>query len=78
MEASQAAFKYRYNVLSPPQMPKQARTPKPAQVLGAGLVGGLLLAVLACVVADVRSGRVQETWQVDRKLGLPVLARTDR
>jgi len=78
MDASQAAFKYRYSVLRPPQMPKKARSPRTLLVLAAGGVGGLFLALLATVLRDARSGRLVEAWQVERTLGLPVLARVGR
>jgi capsule polysaccharide export protein KpsE/RkpR len=74
MDAAQAAFKYRYSVISPPQMPKRPLKPSPLNVFGAGLVGGLLLALFASVRADLRKGLIVESWQIERSLGIPILA----
>jgi uncharacterized protein involved in exopolysaccharide biosynthesis len=73
LETTQAAFKYRYSVISPPQIPKQPKKPYLLlRVLG-GLLGGLALAVFTSTAMDYRSGRVIEEWQIPRQLGLPVL-----
>jgi hypothetical protein len=38
------------------------------------MIVSLLLALVAAVAPDLRSGRVVERWQVERTLDLPVLA----
>lgn len=76
LDTARAAFKYRYSVISPPQLPKQPRTAQPALVIFASMVGGVLVALFAVTVADARSGVVLERWQIERKLELPVLAET--
>lgn len=78
MDAAQAAFKYRYSVISPPQMPKKPRKPTALLVVAGGVFGGVLFAIFACVVADLRCGRVMERWQIERGLGLPVVAEIRR
>ncbi len=78
METARAAFKYRYSVIKPARIPKEPKKPKVALLI----VGGFILAVLATlftvVMLDFGSGRVLEPWQVDRQLGLPVLADVKR
>ena len=73
LETAQAAFKYRYTVVTPAHLPKSATAPNVPLVvlvaLLAGLLGGLLLAVLA----DVRRGRLLERWQIERLLERPII-----
>jgi uncharacterized protein involved in exopolysaccharide biosynthesis len=73
LETARAAFKYRYTVTNPPEFPKKAASPNVPLLV----VGGLLLTVLAAIFVatsrDVLGGRVVESWQVRRQLGLPVL-----
>lgn len=78
MDTARAGFKYRYTVVKPPRMPKGYVKPNAAKLLLAGAGGGVLLAVLACVAADLASGVVVERWQVERQLGVPVLAAVRR
>jgi uncharacterized protein involved in exopolysaccharide biosynthesis len=74
MAVSQAAFKYRYTVINPAQVPRTPIRPNIALVIGAGLVGALILALGAAAGKDLWSQRILERWQVERHLGLPVLA----
>jgi uncharacterized protein involved in exopolysaccharide biosynthesis len=74
MDTMQAAFKYRYSVLSPPQMPKKPLKPNAVALFVSGIVGGILFAFLVSAIVDLRSGIVLERWQIERRLGLPVLA----
>ncbi len=69
LDTARAAFKYRYNVIRPPMFPKQALKPKMPIILGGGVFASLVLALFAATVADFRSGRVLETWQVEKLLG---------
>ena len=78
LDTARAAFKYRYSVVTPPEVPKQATKPNVPMTAIAGLVGGLLLALLVSVLSDIRSGKFLEEWQIQRELGLPVLAEVDR
>ncbi len=74
MQTAQAAFKYRYSVISPPQYPKGPLRPYVLLFVGGGILGGLAVAFLATTLADLRTGRVIERWQVERQLKLPVLS----
>jgi uncharacterized protein involved in exopolysaccharide biosynthesis len=73
LDTARAAFKYRYSVVTPAQVPKKAVTPKPVNLVIMGLVGGLFLALFCSVAVDLRSRRILERWQLERTLGLPVL-----
>ena len=74
LDNARAAFKYRYSVSWPATVPTAPVSPKPVKVFGLGLALSLLLAVLATAAPDVVRRRVVERWQVERVLGLDVLA----
>jgi hypothetical protein len=77
LEIARAAFKYRYTVVTPAEVP---RKPKKAlgQTVGMGsVIGSLLLALLIAAGADLMSGRILEEWQVRRQLKLEVLGEFD-
>jgi uncharacterized protein involved in exopolysaccharide biosynthesis len=74
MDTAQAAFKYRFSVITPPQMPKGPLKPNPVLAIVGGLVGGLASALLLALFADVRGGMILERWQIERQLELPVVA----
>jgi len=74
METARAAFKYRYNVITPPMVPRKSIKPKVPLLMVGGAMLGVFLGIFAAVALDLLSGRMIERWQVDRQLGLPVLA----
>jgi hypothetical protein len=74
LAVSQAAFKYRYTVIKPAQVPRAPVKPNATLVLAAGFIAGLLFSVAAAVGKDLLGNRILEQWQVERVLGLPVLA----
>jgi uncharacterized protein involved in exopolysaccharide biosynthesis len=74
LDTARAAFKYRYNVIRPAELPKVPAKPRAAAVLGAGVLAGLILALFTVVLLDVYKGRILEPWQVERLVGLKVLA----
>ncbi len=73
LDAVRAAFKYRYNVIWPPQVPVDPVSPNPVKVFTAGFLAAFILAVLAAAAPDLRAGRILERWQVERSLDLPIL-----
>jgi uncharacterized protein involved in exopolysaccharide biosynthesis len=78
LDASRAAFKYRYDVIWPAQVPKQPVSPNPIKVFGLGGFALLLLSLAVATWLDWRSGLVLERWQVERELDLPVLGDLSR
>jgi uncharacterized protein involved in exopolysaccharide biosynthesis len=64
-------------VILPAQVPKKPASPTPV-FLAAGLALALGLGVVAAVAADLRRGRILESWQVERFLGSEVLAEVAR
>ncbi|HEY2408694.1 MAG TPA: hypothetical protein VGI10_21965 [Polyangiaceae bacterium] len=73
LDTAQAAFAHRYQVVVPAEVQRKPIKPKVPLVIGGGLVGALVLALLACVLAELRTGRIVERWQI-YQMGLPVLA----
>ena len=73
LAVSQAAFKYRYTVIRPAEVPKTPVGPNVQRIFIAGLLGSLLLALLAVVGKDLLSNRILEPWQIERQLGLTIL-----
>jgi len=76
LDTAQAAFQERYSVITPPQLPKGPLRPLGLLIWIAGLVGGVMAAIGVTAALDIYRGRVNERWQVERNLGLPILAET--
>jgi len=76
-DTAQAAFKYRYSVVTPAHVPKQPSKPNVAVDILAAIVGALFAAVVLAVVADLRSGRLVEPWQLERLLDKPILGEVE-
>ena len=76
-DVAQAAFKHRYTVITPPDFPSRPSKPNAMAIAVGGVVVALLLSLFAALARDVLSGRVLESWQVYRSLGVPVLAELD-
>ena len=69
LDTARAAFKYRYSVVTPPQMPRGPIKPKTPLVMAAALIAGLVLALFATTLADIRAGLVLNRWQLEELLG---------
>lgn len=77
LHAAQAAFKYRYTIVEPPEVPRKADRPSNAVLAAGGLVLSAALALFAAAAADLASRRFVEAWQVRRRLRVPVLAEVE-
>ena len=73
LDAARAAFKYRYSVVRPAELPRSPIKPRPLPVMAAAVIAGLLFAVVLGTLLDLRRGLLLERWQVERQLGLPIL-----
>lgn len=73
MDTAQAGFKYKYAVVTPPQIPRAPAKPYLLLFVGGGIAGGIALALFLSAAADLRSGRIVERWQVEKELDLPLL-----
>lgn len=72
LDTAQAAFKHRYQVVVPAEPPNRAIKPKVPVVLGGGLFAALLLALIVCLLLELRTGILVERWQI-YQIGIPVL-----
>lgn len=77
LETAQAAFKYRYRVLSPAQVPRKPTKPSVPLLSVLALLSGLLSAVVVVTIVEVRAGRLVERWQLETLLGAPVLGKIE-
>jgi hypothetical protein len=78
LDTARAAFKYRYSVINPPQLPKKPIKPNVPLLIFGALFGAVVLGLLAGPVKDLLRGRIVEGWQVERWLNLPLLAEVKR
>ena len=78
LDTARAAFKYRYSVIKPAKLPKNAESPQIPRFLGVGGLLALLSAFGAAAFVDWRRGRIVEPWQVERALGVPYLGQIER
>jgi hypothetical protein len=72
LDTAQAAFKHRYKIVRPAEIPIKAIKPDPPKVIGIGMIGSLVFALLLVIALELRSGRIVERWQV-HQLGVPIL-----
>jgi hypothetical protein len=73
LDITRTAFKYRYTVLTPAEVPNKPKKPV-AMGIGLGaLPVALLLAMIIGTAVDLAKGRIVETWQIRRKLKMEVL-----
>jgi uncharacterized protein (DUF58 family) len=73
LETAQAAFKYRYSVVSPAHLPKSPTKPNVPLVVVAAFIAALLCGLLASILIDVLAGRLLERWQIETLLERPIL-----
>jgi uncharacterized protein involved in exopolysaccharide biosynthesis len=78
LEISRASMKHRFSVLSPAVFPEKPSKPKVQLVVAGGVIGGIFLGIFAALGLDIIRRRILEKWQVERLLGLPVLAQLER
>jgi uncharacterized protein involved in exopolysaccharide biosynthesis len=77
LDIARAAFKHRFTVVTPAEVPRKPKKAIGTTVGVGSVVGSLVLALLLAAVADLMSGRILEEWQVRRQLKLEVLGEFD-
>jgi uncharacterized protein involved in exopolysaccharide biosynthesis len=77
LKTAEAAFKYRYTILQPPELPKGPIAPKAVPIMLAALIGGLLIGLIGAVALELRQGVLYAPWQLEQGLALRVLAQVN-
>lgn len=78
LDTARAAFKYRYSIITPASLPKAPAKPRVPLLAAAGFIIAIMLSVVAAAGLDLASGKILESWQVEQRLGLPVLGEVKR
>jgi hypothetical protein len=73
LRTAEIDFVTRYSVSREPEVPKKALNGRLKSYI-TGLGAGLIAAILVSALADLSKGSFIESWQITRKLNLPVLA----
>jgi len=73
LDTEEAAFRHRYQIIIPAEAPNKPDKPKPAVILGGGIILTLLISLLLPILAELRRGVMTERWQV-QQLQLPIIA----
>ena len=74
-DSALASARYRFVVVQPPLYPRKRSNGTVKLALQAGgLLAGVLLGLTLAIAAEARRGRIVQPWQVERGLGLPILA----
>lgn len=61
-------------LLQPPALPDRPVFPRPVLTMGLGVVLGMMLGTLGALMAAGRARKLSNRWEVERLLGVPVLA----
>ena len=77
LETARVAFKYRYNVVTAPELPRKPVSPNVPLILLSAIVAAIGAGTLVAVMADVRRGRLVERFQIERLLDGPLLGEVD-
>jgi uncharacterized protein involved in exopolysaccharide biosynthesis len=78
LETARAAFKYRFSIITPPEIPDHPATPNIPRLLIVGFFLAFVLAFFVTTAMDILGGRIVEAWQVREMLGLPVFGEIGR
>jgi uncharacterized protein involved in exopolysaccharide biosynthesis len=73
LDITRTAFRYRYSVITPAELPRGPKKPIALLVGMGSVLAAIVIAMLGAAAADWQTGRVLETWQVRRRLKLEVL-----
>jgi uncharacterized protein involved in exopolysaccharide biosynthesis len=78
LDTARAAFAYRYVVIRPAEVSKKPTKPKVPLLMGLGIFAGAVLAFVVTAGLDFRRGILLESWQIEARVGVPVLSELDR
>lgn len=72
LDVAEAAFKYKYSIITPAEVPRDPKKPAPSLIALMGIIAGFALYFLVPAILDFLSGKFIMSWQA-RKLGVPLL-----
>ncbi len=78
LDFTRAAYKYRYSVFTPAEVPTKPKKPTAILVGVGSVLAAALLAILLAAASDMATGLVVESWQVRRQLKIEILGEFDR
>ena len=78
LDTAQAAFKYRYRVIRPAEIPEKASKPNVPMFLIGGAFLGILAGMFAALALDLRGDHINAAWQIEQRLKLPVLVQIEK
>ncbi|MBN2530550.1 MAG: hypothetical protein JXR76_29455 [Deltaproteobacteria bacterium] len=73
LDATEAAFAYRYRLTKPPVFPRRPSKPKGLRLMLAGVFLSIFLGISLSVFVDIRSGIILESWQIEKITNIPLL-----
>jgi hypothetical protein len=78
LDITRAAYKYKYTVVTPAELPKGPKKAT-ARIVGmSSIIGAIVLALLLCAGLDLLKGSIIESWQIRRRLKLEIIGELDR
>jgi len=77
LDIAKTAHKYRYSIVRPAEVSKRPQKPNPIVLVGALLALMVAMSFGGVVASERRRGAIVEPWQLERKLGVPVLGEVD-
>jgi uncharacterized protein involved in exopolysaccharide biosynthesis len=78
LDTAQAAFKYRYRVIRPAEVPEKPSKPNVPLTLFGGAFLGILAGMFVALALDLRGDYIHAAWQVEQRLNLPVLVQIEK
>jgi hypothetical protein len=78
LDITRAAYKYKYTVVTPAELPKGPKKATAKMVAIGSVLAAVLLGFLLAAGIDLAKGSILESWQVRRRLKLEVLGELDR
>jgi uncharacterized protein involved in exopolysaccharide biosynthesis len=78
LDITRAAYKYKYTVVTPAELPTSPKKATARMIAMVSLIGAVVLALLVCAGLDLLKGSIIESWQIRRRLKLEIVGELDR